>query len=174
MVSKARKDQITKAFLSTALLFVFGGCVFVSAQKVPTCVGSQLSLITGEPDAAMGGQRGLFLDFKNTSRRTCSLSGTPGFELLDKHGRSIGRLQKSKSGDKKDSVTLRPGQEASFEIGYHSCEYANETHDRDPKRCKVSSKARFRAPGVERVFTIQLQIDPEDDSVEVLPLTRKE
>lgn len=161
---------MNRTFYSVLILFVLSLCVSVSASParngrtnarllVRTCTGSQLSVSVDKDfqgDSAMGGQRGDQLIVKNVSRSRCTISGTAGAALFDHNGRKMGRSVKPRSGA---ATTLKPGGKATFEIGYHSCEYAAEATGKKNARCKMSRTAQIRFAGISKVFTVREKLD---------------
>lgn len=152
---------ILLAFSFSASIFAHPvtGAGATTGKFVRTCTGSQLSVSVDKDfqgDSAMGGQRGDQLIVKNISRSRCTISGTAGVTLFDRSGRKMGRSVKPRSGT---VTTLKPGGKATFEIGYHSCEYAAESSGKKKARCKMSRTAEIRFAGIARVFTVRERLD---------------
>lgn len=64
--------------------------LFVAAQMSPPCTAAQLSgTFKAVPNSAGAGNIVYALRVKNSSSRTCFVSGTPEVTLLDKRGRKL-------------------------------------------------------------------------------------
>jgi Protein of unknown function (DUF4232) len=167
------------SFLTLPIVLALGVLAFASAAPkndgdhnvrkaralARTCTGSQLS-IRSDPnfsDAAMGGQRGASYVVKNISRSPCTIHGAPGIVLLDRRGRVIGhRIKPTRDGE----TTIKARSEASFEVGYHSCEFIAGASDRNPKKCRWSQTAQIRFWGINRVFAVRDKLDGGIEEVE--------
>lgn len=127
------------------------------------CIGSQLS-VRRESEDAGAGQRYVSYSFKNQSPSPCTLSGFPGFALLDRAGRKIRRQSITHIPDPVTAVTLAPGGKAFFNIHYSAC----MTGGTPP--CKSSAKVRIEAPGTNRPFVLRERAAPYQRSVELSPI----
>jgi len=138
---------------------------------VTTCNASQLSVKLDRKfeDAAMGGQRGDRFIVTNISKRACAVNGSPGITLLDSRGKWIGSVYKAMVGDE---VKLKPGGKATFEIGYHSCRTVAQLSDRDPRKCKYSSKIEIRFADIKGLWTLRYQIDADPEIEQVMDLEK--
>ena len=114
-----------------------------SGSSARPCTGAQLS-VRSDPnfsDSAMGGQRGASYIVKNHSKSPCTIKGRPGIVLIDGRGRMMGKpIAPSKGG----STKIDGGKEAAFEVGYHSCEYANSAAGHPRRKCRTSKTAQIR------------------------------
>ncbi|MBV9215687.1 MAG: DUF4232 domain-containing protein [Acidobacteria bacterium] len=144
-----------------------------TSRRVAVCTASQLS-VRIDPDfggdAAMGGQRAEQFLIKNISSRRCTVSGTPGAKLLDRRGRRMGGVIAPSSGG---SLTLNAGGKATFEVGYHSCQFIAGATDRNPRRCRMSRTAQIRFRGMSHVFSVRDRLDAEDGFETVVEWQKK-
>ncbi len=137
---------------------------YASSAYVSTlapCRGEDLSVRHVTDDAAMGGHNLIDYAFRNDSSSPCTLTGYPGFELLDKAGkvrpraRAINsrRLPGDETKEAPQLVTLEPGKEAGFRVYYNSggAGYMG-------KPCPVSRKVRIVPPGSRRIFELREEI----------------
>jgi len=132
-----------------------------NVDAIIPCRGEELSVRHVTDDAAMGGHNLIDYAFRNNSSSPCTLTGYPGFELLDKAGnvrpraRAINsrRLPGDETREPPQPVTLEPGQEAGFRVYYNSggAGYMG-------KPCPVSRKVRIVPPGSRRIFELREEI----------------
>jgi hypothetical protein len=138
----------------------------INVRSAVTCTRSQLSVRLNRnfSDAAMGGQRGAQFIVKNISRKTCAVNGSPGVTPLDRHGQWIGSgsVYKAYVGDE---VRLKPGREATFEIGYHSCEVVAQLSGESPGKCKASTSMRITLADIKGDFIVRVKIDGDIEQV---------
>jgi hypothetical protein len=125
------------------------------------CTGEHLSLKRVGDDAGAG-QRAVIFAFTNTSSSPCTLSGHPGFVMLNKAGLPLRGTHVSKDGEPVQAVRLAPGGKAWFEITYSACGVGGTG-----VRCPTSAKVRITAPGTRRAFVLREQLDPYRGRVEV-------
>ena len=124
------------------------------------CTGAQLSLSRVADDVAAG-QRGVTFAFTNTSSSPCTLSGSPGFVMLNKDGRPVRGAHVEKDAGPAQVVKLLPGGKAWFMITYGACGAGGTG------RCPTSAKVRITAPGTRRAFVLREQLDPYRGRVNV-------
>lgn len=136
--------------------------VYQSKIAAPVCTGNQLSFREADGDADMGGKRFGNYVFTNTSAASCTLSGFPGFVLLNRSGRIMkgvsvsynhNLLFESEGRKKPQRVTLEPGKTAWFQI------YYNDGMALGLKRPPPESyKVKVKAPHTTREFVIKSAI----------------
>jgi Protein of unknown function (DUF4232) len=127
------------------------------------CMGWQLS-VKHVADDAGAGQRAVTYAFTNTSSRPCTLSGYPGFVLLNRAGRRLRGVHIVRTGDPAQVVTLAPGGNAWFNITYSSCSVGGTPP------CLVSAKVRITAPGTTRHFVLPEKLDPFEGRINLSPV----
>lgn len=138
------------------------------------CTGAQLSAHRETEDNAMGGQRGVWYSFRNTSQSSCTLKGYPAVTLLDRAGHGLRRIHVKHNDEGETEVTLAPGEKAFFSIVYRSCEFLKGAGVRHRRPCTSSARIRIEAPGTHRAFTLREAIDPEaSEGVTLSPVTNK-
>jgi hypothetical protein len=134
-----------------------------NSSAVTRCTGAQLSLKRVSDDAGAG-QRGVLFAFTNTSSAPCTLSGYPGFVLLNRAGLPLRGAHVGHDAGPAQVVKLSPGGKAWFEITYSACGVGGTG------RCPVSAKVRITAPGTRRAFVLREQLDPYRGRVNVTPV----
>ena len=128
------------------------------------CTGEHLSLRRVGDDAGAG-QRAVIFAFTNTASSPCTLSGHPGFVMLNKAGLPLRGAHVSKDGDEAQVVRLAPGGKAWFEITFSACGVGGTG-----VRCPVSTKVRITAPGTRRAFVLRERLEPFRGRVGVSPV----
>jgi len=122
------------------------------------CTAAQLS-VRSDPnfnDSAMGGQRGASYIVKNHSKSPCTIKGRPGIVLIDGRGRMMGKpIAPTKGGN----TTIAGGKEAAFEVGYHSCGYANSAAGHPKRKCRTSKTAQIRFWSISKTFIVADKLD---------------
>lgn len=127
------------------------------------CTGWQLSAKHVSDDAGAG-QRGVIYGFTNTSSSPCTLSGYPGFVLLNRAGGRLRGIHIIRTGEAAQVVTLAPGGKAQFEITYSACSVVGTPP------CRVSVKVRITAPGTTRAFVLRERLDPFEGRINLSPV----
>lgn len=135
-----------------------------NGSALSRCTGEHLSLKRVADDAGAG-QRAVIFAFTNTSSSPCTLSGYPGFMMLNKVGLPLRGTHISRNGEPAQVVRLEPGGKAWFEITYSACGVGGTG-----VRCPTSAKVRITAPGTKRAFVLREQIDPYRGRVGVTPV----
>jgi hypothetical protein len=125
------------------------------------CAGAYLSLKRVGDDAGAG-QRAVIFAFTNISSAPCTLSGYPGFVMLNKVGLPLRGTHVNKGSEPAQVVRLAPGGRAWFEITYSACGVGGTG-----VRCPTSAKVRITAPGTRRAFVLRERLDPYRGRVEV-------
>jgi hypothetical protein len=133
-----------------------------------TCTGAVLSVKRVSDDAGLG-NRAVNYAFTNTSTSPCTLSGSPGFVLLNRAGQPLHGTHITKDTgtyfqpeEAAQTVTLPPGGTAWFQIAYRACEGRG--------MCPVSVKVRITAPGTKRGFILSERIEAFKGTVTVIPV----
>ena len=162
--TKRRTQRVLLRAL-VALTFLIAMAGISQSQTAATC--SQLSVHREGTDAAMGGRRSLFYSFKNNSQKPCTLTGWPGYVLLNNAGHPLKAQNMAGEGvpDDPKPVTLAPGGKAFFSVNYTTC--SSPGH----KRCMSSAKARITAPGTKRAFIIREVINVEGPTFDGAPMS---
>jgi hypothetical protein len=140
-----------------------------NGASAPTpCAGENLSVKRVSDDAGLG-NRAVNYAFTNTSTSPCTLSGSPGFVLLNRGGQSLHGTHIVKATgtyfqpeESPQTVTLPPGGTAWFQIAYRACQGRG--------MCPVSAKVRITAPGTKRGFILSEQIEAFQGTVNVIPV----
>ena len=129
------------------------------SAAVPRCHIGALAVHHGGVDGAAG-TIGTAIVFRNTSRRTCELTGYPGGLRLNKHRHAMqttvvrgGSTIYTDPGPKR--VVLRPGHRASFGLAWSDV----PTND---AACRTSTFLEVTPPDAFHHRTIRLPIDSCD------------
>jgi Protein of unknown function (DUF4232) len=123
----------------------------VVAGAPAACAVSQLTLRVHDEGAATS-HFGAIFSFRNASATTCTLYGFPGLQMLDAQGRPLPTSVNWGSdyvvhAQQPALVTLRPGGEASFQLGTTSPDPYGLT-------CPTSSQLLVTPPNETRSLTI--------------------
>ena len=165
-------QRFLQASLLLALLIAAAG--IGHSQTASPCLSSQLSAHREGGDASMGGRRSEYFSFRNDSRSTCTLKGTPGVALFDGGGRRMNVLVgKDKETEPPKAVTLEPGGKAFFGFDYTSCAGQNQAVERK-SRCMSSTELGFTPPGTTSMVMIRESIDGEITGLSSFVSTLKE
>ncbi|MGA2471146.1 MAG: DUF4232 domain-containing protein [Solirubrobacteraceae bacterium] len=122
------------------------------------CVSTQLAVVLGFQQGALG-HIGQTVSFKNTSTTACTLYGYPGLQMLDASGSPIPTdvlrgIAYTVPAEPEHVVTLAPGGEASFDLGYaNSTGFGNAT-------CPASSEVEVTPPNDYTSITVAWKIQP--------------
>lgn len=122
------------------------------------CLSVQLKVRLGRAGAALG-HIGQVVSFKNTSATTCTLHGYPGLQMLNAAGHPIATqalrgIAYTVPSVPERVVTLTPGAEASFDLGYDdSTGYEND-------KCPVSARVEITPPNAYKPITVSWRIQP--------------
>lgn len=168
---KKTTQRVLRRALLLLILFIALPCI-AQSQTASPCTASQLSVKDEHSDNAMGGQRGEYYSFKNSSQSPCTLKGSPTFVLLDRAGRRIPGQKITHTNDPGTDVTLAPGGKAFFSIDYRSCSFSRGAGVRE--RCVNAAKVRIEAPGTKRAFILKSGIDAQKLSVNVSSMMSKD
>jgi hypothetical protein len=122
------------------------------------CHSSQLRVKLGWAEGALG-HIGQLVSFENVSATTCTLYGYPGLQMLDAGGKPIktrvlrGIAYTVPLVPERD-VSLSPGHEASFDLGYDDgTGYGNE-------RCPTSARVEVTPPNAYEPITVRWRMRP--------------
>jgi hypothetical protein len=142
-------------------------CQGAQATQLQACRSSQLSVQPGRVGVALG-HAGVVFTFQNRSAVTCTLYGFPGLQMLDAQGRPIPTRVDWGSDyivqpEKPALVTLRPGDQASFLLGYSDPANANLT-------CPASSQLEVTPPNETQSLVIAFQLAPAEPDADGLHL----
>jgi hypothetical protein len=128
------------------------------AAAAGRCHSSQLRVKLGQAGGALG-HIGELVSFENVSTTTCTLHGYPGLQMLAAGGKPI-RTQVLRGvaytvpAVAQRLVSLRPGHEASFDLGYDDATgYGNE-------RCPTSARVEVTPPNAYEPITVVWRIQP--------------
>jgi hypothetical protein len=122
------------------------------------CLVAQLAVKPGAGGGAAG-SIGQTVHFTNTSDRSCTLSGYPGLQMLNGAGRPIATEVHRGASVTVPSrpvslVTLAPGGEASFDLGYADATgFGNE-------QCPTSARVQITPPNDYGHLTISWRLQP--------------
>ncbi len=127
----------------------------VAGAPTPGCASSQLGVRAGRTGAATS-HYGVTFTFWNRSAATCTLYGYPGQQMLDAQGRPLPTSVNWGSDhivqpQKPALVTLQPGEEASFLLGYAS-------PDPYGLSCPSSTQLLVTPPNETRSLTIPFRL----------------
>jgi hypothetical protein len=142
--------------LAAVVLFADAGAA--TALTVPRCLVAQLAVKPGQGGVAAGSV-GQTVHFTNVSRHTCLLDGYPGMQMLNGAGKPIAtEVHRGASVTVVSRpvrlVTLAPGGEASFDIGYADATgFGNE-------RCPTSARVEVTPPNDYGHLTIAWALQP--------------
>jgi hypothetical protein len=122
-----------------------------------TCSVTQLSMKAGR-DQAGAGHVGFAVIFTNTGSTSCSLTGYPGVQALDKHGKKLDSAKRTKAGylggDEKKGpptpVVLKPGSAASALIEGTDVPQGNRQSCPQAVAFRVTPPAAHRAQVLRR------------------------
>lgn len=135
------------------------GALSVSAQTAK-CSGSQLALKEAPSEGDMGGKVHGNYVFTNISKAACTLSGFPGFVLLDRAGKAMRGVKvtfdlTANNGDDGNPalITLAPKETAWFQILYQN----GFGYDLK-KPVAASAKVKITAPHTARAFVIKSKL----------------
>ncbi len=122
----------------------------IAEAAIPACTKENLSIKAGEGDAAMGGVREIPFIITNTSSSSCTVTGYPSLDLLNKAGAVVKRATRQKSDDPIAPVALEPGKTASFMLNYNAggAGYMG-------KPCPTYSRVRISVPGISGSWTLK-------------------
>jgi hypothetical protein len=146
--------------VAAGVAVVLGPAATVSsaAPTTPRCHSSQLHVKLGPAGAALG-HIGQLVSFENASATTCTLYGYPGLQMLDAAGRPI-RTQVLRGiaytvpSVPERPVSLPPGHEASFDLGYDDATgYGNES-------CPTSARVEVTPPNAYAPITVAWRMQP--------------
>ncbi|MGD1050592.1 MAG: DUF4232 domain-containing protein [Solirubrobacteraceae bacterium] len=122
------------------------------------CHSSQLRVKLGWASGAAG-HIGQLVSFENASARSCTLYGYPGLQMLAADGRPI-RTQVRRGVAytvprvAEQLVSLAPGHEASFDLGYDDgTGYGNES-------CPTSARVEVTPPNAYTPITVVWRMQP--------------
>jgi hypothetical protein len=118
-----------------------------SVMATPTCSRANLTLRFIDTDAAMGGVRSSGYAFKNNGTSTCSLTGFPTLQLLNKAGNPMGTKKIHNAEETPAAVELPAGGEAFFHVDFNE---GGAGHVGPP--CPASTKVKITAPGTTAPF----------------------
>lgn len=157
-----------KICVVVVLLFALAGCAKQSdnvaapistPHVTPVCQAGQLIVVDGLAGGAMG-HFGLDSSaFKNISKSTCTLQGFPNFQMFDGSGKPIlthvivgtSYTVQYKS---EDIVTLLPGNEAMFDLGFDNATgYGGAV-------CPTSATVEITPPGANQPITVSWKFQP--------------
>jgi hypothetical protein len=151
-----------------------------SQRSAPRCTDKQVTVAFGNQPGAATGEHSFTLEFTNTSRRACSLTGRPLLRLRDGDGNSSA-LREDKNGAGAQyvhgaatgPVVLAPGAGAHVLVAKYRCDLSPET---------TATTVTVRLPGSAKSKTLQLLpgagigdiawcADPEDTAGRTYALT---
>ena len=158
-----------KALGIAVILFALAGCAsqsdniaaapIMTSSVTPVCLSSQLIVIDGLGGVAMG-HFGLDSSaFKNISKSTCTLQGFPNFQMLERSGKLIatqviGGTSYTVHYQSEDIVTLLPGNEAMFDLGFDNATGYGRS------LCPTSAKVKVTPPGNTESITVPWKFQP--------------
>lgn len=133
------------------------------ASSPPRCYTTQLTVAPG-PAQGAAGSIGQSVHFRNVSVHACTLYGYPGMQMLNgsghdlttyvHRGSSVTVMQRPVR-----LVTLGPGQQAAFDIGYADATgFGNE-------RCPASARVEITPPNDYKALTITWRLQPYGGSI---------
>lgn len=136
----------------------------ISPVVLPDCLSSQLSIIDGRHGVAMGSVGVDGIAFKNVSKTSCTLRGYPDLQMLDAAAKPITtHLHKGTSytvqTTPEDMVTLLPGGEALFDLGYSS------STGYGTLKCPTATQEEITPPGSDQPIIVNWQMDPYGGSI---------
>ena len=97
--------------------------------------------------------------FKNISKSTCTLQGFPNFQMLDRSSKLIathvmGGTSYTVHYQSEDIVTLLPGNEAMFDLGFDNATGYGRA------LCPASAKVEVTPPGTTESITVPWKFQP--------------
>lgn len=130
-----------------------------TSTEIPVCLSNQLTIVRGQDGVAMG-HFGLDSSaFKNISTTACTLKGYPKLQMLDDAGKEIAThvidgTSYTVQAQPEDVVTLLPGNQAKFDLGYdNSTGYGNAV-------CPTSAQVEITPPGSSQPITVPWKFQP--------------
>lgn len=163
-------NMTVKATGLAMLVFALAGCASQSDNSAApsisppatanhACLSSQLSIVRGAGGVAMGHFGIDSSAFKNISNTTCTLKGFPNFKMVDDAGKHITThvidgTSYTVQSQPEDVVTLLPGNEAMFDLGYdNSTGYGNVI-------CPTSAQVEITPPGSSQPIVMPWKFQP--------------
>jgi hypothetical protein len=122
------------------------------------CHSSQLRVKLGWAEGALG-HIGELVSFENVSATTCALYGYPGLQMLDAGGKPIQTqvlrgIAYTVPSVPERVVSLSPGHEASFHLGYDNATgYGSES-------CPISARVEVTPPNAYEPITVVWRMQP--------------
>jgi hypothetical protein len=133
------------------------------ASAPARCYTSELAFALG-PAQGAAGSIAQTVHLRNVSTRKCTLQGYPGLQMLNASGQPITtRVHRGASVTVSARplvlITLAPGRQASFDIGYADATgYGNE-------RCPASARVEITPPNDYRPLTVKWSLQPYGGSI---------
>lgn len=130
-----------------------------SQNGPPLCLSNNLSVLAGRTGGAMGSVGVVGVVFKNNSEVTCTLMGYPDLQMLDAAGNPvITHVHKGTSVTvqftPEDLVTLLPGGEAMFDLGYSSATGYGSAY------CPTSARVLITPPNTNQPIVVPWKLQP--------------
>jgi hypothetical protein len=162
------KPRVGRARLGTAaavalLLICAGGAAHARPPElthaaVERCHSAVLGVSLGGAGVAVG-HVGEVVSFRNHSAARCTLYGYPGLQMLNAARRKLATevlrgIAYTVPAVPRRVVTLAPGAEASFDVGYEDATGYGFDH------CPTSSSVEITPPGAYDPITVTWRIQP--------------
>ena len=144
-------------------LAAFAPAMSAQAATPPRCYTAELTVTPG-PAQGAAGSIGQTVRFRNISGHTCTLDGYPGLQMRSASGSALAThihrgSSVTVSARPVRLVTLGPGRQAAFDIGYAAATgFGNE-------RCPASARVQVTPPNDFKPLTISWRLQPYGGSI---------